>query len=312
MMKYINFLVFSCIFSASVFGQSGLKLSDYYQNPIIYNPAYVGSSSAIFIKGFYSTQWLGFDKAPTTQILDVQSLLSNDRYGLGISVLNDNFGAVQNFNLEANYALHLLLTDDLNLALGLKVGQNKFSIDYSLLDIYDTTDDVYNNGNLSENKPIIGSGFYLSQKDWFFGVSIPNMLQHRLKDEFQRFVYGKIPHYYITGGYHFNPSPDWIIKTHVLTQMVKGAPLDILFSTQALFKRTFMFGINGQPSGIFGAMVSARLNDDITFLYGYDIANTALGPYSYGNHSLGISWSLFLGQKDWADRLENDKVYLMR
>jgi type IX secretion system PorP/SprF family membrane protein len=308
-----QFFIFLSLFCISFgYAQSGLKLSDYYQNPIIYNPAYVGASSAIFVKGFYSTQWLGFDKAPTTQILDVQSLSRNERYGLGLSVLNDNFGAVQNFNLEANYALHLLLTDELKLALGLKVGQNKFSIDYSMLDIYDGTDDVYNNGNLSENKPVIGSGFYLSQKDWFFGVSIPNMLQHRLKDEFQRFVYGKIPHYYITGGYQFHPAQDWIVKSHVLTQMVKGAPLDILFSLQAHFKRTFMFGINAQPSGIFGAMVSARLNDDITFLYGYDIANTALGPYTYGSHSLGISWSLFIGQKDWADRLENDKSYLMR
>jgi type IX secretion system PorP/SprF family membrane protein len=308
-----QFFIYLSLFCVSFgYAQSGLKLSDYYQNPIIYNPAYVGASSAIFVKGFYSTQWLGFDKAPTTQILDVQSLSRNERYGLGLSVLNDNFGAVQNFNLEANYALHLLLTDELKLALGLKVGQNKFSIDYSMLDIYDGTDDVYNNGNLSENKPVIGSGFYLSQKDWFFGVSIPNMLQHRLKDEFQRFVYGKIPHYYITGGYQFYPAQDWIVKSHVLTQMVKGAPLDILFSLQAHYKRTFMFGINAQPSGIFGAMVSARLNDDITFLYGYDIANTALGPYSYGNHSLGISWSLFIGQRDWADRLENDKSYLMR
>ena len=308
-----QFFIYLSLFCIS-FGhaQSGLKLSDYYQNPIIYNPAYVGASSAIFVKGFYSTQWLGFDKAPTTQILDVQSLSRNERYGLGLSVLNDNFGAVQNFNLEANYALHLLLTDELKLALGLKVGQNKFSIDYSMLDIYDGTDDVYNNGNLSENKPVIGSGFYLSQKDWFFGVSIPNMLQHRLKDEFQRFVYGKIPHYYVTGGYQFYPAQDWIVKSHILTQMVKGAPLDILFSLQAHYKRTFMFGINGQPSGIFGAMVSARLNNDITFLYGYDIANTALGPYSYGNHSLGISWSLFRGQKNWDDRLENDKPYLIR
>ncbi|MDC3341353.1 PorP/SprF family type IX secretion system membrane protein [Flavobacteriaceae bacterium] len=308
-----QFFIYLSLFCISFgYAQSGLKLSDYYQNPIIYNPAYVGASSAIFVKGFYSTQWLGFDKAPTTQILDVQSLSRNERYGLGLSVLNDNFGAVQNFNLEANYALHLLLTDELKLALGLKVGLNKFSIDYSMLDIYDGTDDVYNNGNLSENKPVIGSGFYLSQKDWFFGVSIPNMLQHRLKDEFQRFVYGKIPHYYITGGYQFYPAQDWIVKSHVLTQMVKGAPLDILFSLQAHYKRTFMFGVNAQPNGIFGAMVSARLNDDITFLYGYDIANTALGPYSYGNHSLGISWSLFLGQKDWADRLENDKSYLIR
>ena len=311
-MKKQLFLYLSLFCISFGYAQSGLKLSDYYQNPIIYNPAYVGASSAIFVKGFYSTQWLGFDKAPTTQILDVQSLSRNERYGLGLSVLNDNFGAVQNFNLEANYALHLLLTDELKLALGLKVGLNKFSIDYSMLDIYDGTDDVYNNGNLSENKPVIGSGFYLSEKDWFFGVSIPNMLQHRLKDEFQRFVYGKIPHYYITGGYQFYPAQDWIVKSHVLTQMVKGAPLDILFSLQAHYKRTFMFGVNAQPSGIFGAMVSARLIDDITFLYGYDIANTALGPYSYGNHSLGISWSLFRGQKDWADRLENDKSYSIR
>jgi type IX secretion system PorP/SprF family membrane protein len=311
-MKYIYISLFIALSINTLSAQSGLKLTDYYHNPIQFNPAYVGVTDGYYIKGFYTTQWLGFDGSPQTQTLDVQRLMNNERHAVGLSLLNDNFGAVQNFNLEANYALHLNLTDDLMLALGLKAGVNMFSINYDKLDIYDQTDEVYSNGNLSEAKPIMGAGFYLYQDKWFLGLAVPNLLQHRLKDEFQRLVYNKVPHFYTTFGYNFDANNQWEIRSQLMMQVVKGAPLAFLLSSKAVYNEKLGLGINYQPNGTLGAMVSFMFDNGITISYGYDFAATQLATYSNGNHSLGMSFTLQSMASIWSERLVEDKPYIIR
>ena len=71
MKKFIYSFLFIGLLTVGVQGQSGLKLTDYYNNPIQYNPAYVGVTGGFFSKATYSTQWLGFDDSPTTQTLDL-------------------------------------------------------------------------------------------------------------------------------------------------------------------------------------------------------------------------------------------------
>jgi type IX secretion system PorP/SprF family membrane protein len=167
MKQCIYSLIFTVTLSFSVHAQSGIKLTDYYHNPIQYNPAYVGVSNGYFVKGTYTSQWLGFDDAPVTQTLDVQRRFSNNRYAAGLSILNDDFGAVKNFNIEANFGLHLRANENTGFVLGLKAGLNNFSIDYNRLNIYDPTEFVYSNGNLGETKPIIGAGFFFMVENGF-------------------------------------------------------------------------------------------------------------------------------------------------
>jgi type IX secretion system PorP/SprF family membrane protein len=311
-MRYILILVFVVSINGSLFAQSGLKLIDYYHNPIQFNPAYTGVTDGFYVKGFHTKQWLGFDDAPQTQTLDVQGLLENERYAVGLSLLNDDFGAVQNFNIEANFALHLNLSDDLMLVLGLKAGVNNFSINYDKLNIYDNTDEVYANGNISEYRPIIGTGFYLYQDNWFFGFAVPNLINHRLKDRLQRFIYDKVPHFYSTFGYNFNANEHWEIRNQLLIQIVKGVPLDILFSSKAIYNNTFGVGLNYQPNGTFGAMTSFSLNKGFSISYAYDLPSTKLTTYSTGNHSIGVSFTFKPFTSKWNERLVEDKPYMVR
>lgn len=311
-MKQLYILTLVVSLNASLIAQSGLKLTDYYHNPVQFNPAYVGVTDGYYVKGFYTTQWLGIEGAPVTQTLDVQGLMDNERHAVGISILNDNFGAVQNFNFEANYALHLNLSETLKLALGLKVGLNNFAINYSLLDIYDETDLVYANGNLSETKPIIGAGFYLYEKNWFLGFGVPNIVQHRLKDDFQRFIYDKVPHFYSVLGYNIMLNRDWQLRNQAIFQSAKGAPLGMLFTSKLIYANTFGIGLNFQPKAAFGAITSYAFKNGFSVSYGYDVATSTFSNYNKGNHSLGLSFTLVPKTKRWFDRVIEDKPYIVR
>lgn len=314
MKQYIYSLLFIGTLSLSVNAQSGIKLTDYYHNPIQYNPAYVGASQGYFTKGTYSSQWIGFDDGPVTQTLDVQRRFSNNRYAVGLSVLNDDFGAVKNFNLEANFGLHLRATDQIGFVLGLKAGFNNFSIDYNRLNIYNPSEFIYSNGNLSEAKPIIGAGFYLYSKKWFFGMSVPNIISHRLEDDLNRSIYNKIPHFYSTVGVDTLISQDVLLKSQLIMQIVEGAPISALFTTKAQYRERFGLGLQYQPEALYGAFVTARFKSDFTLTYGYDMALSDLSQYSNGNHSFGLSYRFGQSEKcDCEDDIElKDRVYMVR
>ena len=151
--------------------------------------------------------------------------------------------------------MHLRAKEEIGFVLGLKAGFNNFSIDYNRLNIYDPTEFVYSNGNLSETKPIIGAGFYFYGKKWFFGMSVPNIVSHRLEDELNRDIYNKISHFYTTIGFDSNISQDVLLKSQALIQMVEGAPISALLTTRAQYRDKIALGLQYQPEALYGAFV---------------------------------------------------------
>lgn len=307
----ISFLFFIALISP-LCSQSGIKLTDYYFNPIQYNPAYTGVTDGLFIKATHTSQWLGFDDAPTTQTFDAQSRFSRGRYAAGISILNDNFGAVRNLNFETNFALHLKADEDIGFALGLKAGLNNFSIDYARLNIFNPAEFVYSGGNLSELKPVIGAGFYLYSKNWFFGMSIPNFLSHRLEDELNRSIYNKLPHFYATTGFDLIINDDLLLKSQLLMQVVKGVPISLLVTNKFIYKDKFGIGLHFQPNALYGAFTNFKLSQEFQITYGYDAALSDLSQYATGNHYFGISYNLGQPKGCCGDDLDtSQRIYIV-
>ena len=311
-LTFISLFIFN--FHMIVNAQSGIKLTDYFFNPIQFNPAYVGTTNGYYVKGTYTSQWVGFDDAPVTQTLDIQKRFSDDRYAAGISLLNDDFGAVKNFNLESNFALHLRASYDIGFVLGLKAGFNNFSIDYNRLNIYDPNEIVYNQGNLSNMAPIIGAGFYLYSDYWFVSMSIPNFLKYRLEDEVNRSIYTKQPHFYTSAGYDFEINNQILLKSQILMQLVRGAPISTLFSSRLILEDTWGVGCHYQPGALFGVFASLKFDSEFSFNYGYDFATSGLSAYSSGNHFFTLSYKFGYDKRRVGRHRSNysDRVYFVR
>lgn len=302
--RHALLLVLSLGLSKSTLAQSGLKLTDYYHNPILYNPAYVGVVEGYFTKAYYATQWVGFDQAPTSQVLDAQHLTANEKTGYGISLLNDTFGAVQNTNIELNYALHLELDETTRLSMGLKAGVNNFRIDYSLLDIFDPNEAVYNQGNLSEKRPLVGVGAYIFDRDWFLGFSTPNLLNNEKIADDNTFVYSKKSHFYLQGGYNYVLNDDFAFHNSLLLQVVSGTPIEYLLTSKAIYQSRYAVGLQYNPGALMGGFLTGRISESIAVTYAYDIGTGPLSQYAYGNHSFGLSFHLS-GRLKWNQRLED-------
>ena len=304
------------------FAQFDLTLVDYLNNPAIHNPAYTGVTDSYFFKATYSSQWVGFDGAPNTQTIDLQHHFDNEKNALGVSILNDEFGAVRNTNIEINYAFHTRISNTSNLALGIKAGLNNLAVDYTLLDIYDPTEYIYQDSGITEPIPLIGIGLYYYLDKFWFSVSVPNLIQkniQELDDDTFRNAYRQRSHGYFGFGYNFYLNNSFELRTQFLGQLSRGAPMGTLFNFDLEYEQKFGFGLHFDPSSLFGFSTGIDIYDNIRLSYGYNFSFNELNKYSSGNHNIGISYYIEGTRRSYKNyagyspgKMRNKKPYIMR
>jgi len=77
------------------YAQQDAQYTQYMYNTISVNPAYAGSRGVMSIMGLHRSQWVGLDGAPRTQTFTLNTPIDeNERLGLGLSVVNDEIGPV--------------------------------------------------------------------------------------------------------------------------------------------------------------------------------------------------------------------------
>ena len=283
-------IIYLVLFTRTAFSQSDLTLYDYMNNPITHNPAYVGVTDKYFLKMSHSSQWLGFEGASHTEIFDFQMKFENQINALGVSIINDEFGAVKNLNFEVNYGFHTKLNPELDLVLGLKAGLNQLGIDYNMLNIFDPTESIYLEDDVSEPLPIVGAGFYLSNERFWFSASAPNLVSKNIKDANNVNIFRKRTHTYFSSGYIFYLNQAFDLRTQMLGQIVKGAPIGYVLDIALEYQQSFMFGIQTNPNSFMGFNLGIDLFGNGRLTYGYNFSFNELNEYTNGNHHISFSY----------------------
>tara|TARA_B100001758_G_C18379810_1_gene596543 strand:+ start:239 stop:1204 length:966 start_codon:yes stop_codon:yes gene_type:complete len=283
-------IIFFAISTRTLLSQSDLTLYDYMNNPITHNPAYVGVTDKYFIKMSHSSQWLGFEGASHTEVFDFQMKFENQINALGLSIINDEFGAVRNLNIELNYGFHTKLSQDLDLVLGLKAGYNHLGVDYNQLNIFDPTESIYLDADLSEPLPIVGAGFYIADERFWFSASAPNFITNNIKDSNNVNIFRKRTHTYLSSGYIFYLNDSFDLRTQLLGQIVKGAPVGYMLDIALEYEQSFMFGIHSNPNSFMGINLGIDIAGNGRLTYGYNFSFNEISEYSNGNHFISFSY----------------------
>lgn len=118
--------------AAPAFSQQLPQFTQYMYNTISINPAYAGSRDAFSIIGLHRSQWADFEGAPTTQTLSINSPLSNNKIGLGLSIINDNAGYENYTYAYGDFAYRIDLSADVSLRMGLKAGASYYNLEEEL------------------------------------------------------------------------------------------------------------------------------------------------------------------------------------
>ena len=296
--KSIVILIF-CFVTNSILSQSDIKVSSFFLSPLTYNPAYAGSYEYITISSFYSSQWVGFDGAPKTININAHGTFLGPNTGLGIEFINDEIGVTSTTKVLMNYAYHLRLNKNWNLSMCIKAGTSYNSVNYGLLNIENPINYPRSNTLVNNLNPNIGTGLFLHNDKFFFGLGIPNLLKNKFADNFKTTLANSTPNYYVSTGYSFDLNNNIQLQPSLLTRIVKGSPVNTLLATTLNWKEKFYSSINLDFNASVGAFVGFRFLDIYMIGYSYDTSINNFSNSNNGIHSffLNIRFNDYWGRK---------------
>jgi len=272
-----------------ILGQTDIKLSSLYLNPLTYNPAYAGSFEGMSFSSFYSSQWLGFDGAAKTIFVNGHGTVLGSNTGLGLELIRDEIGGSSETKILGNYAYHIKLNGNWRLSMGLKAGVSYSSVDYSKLNIENLNEFNSLNNRVNSMNVNIGSGFYLYNNNFFLGLGIPNLFKTKTIDGYKNTLANTTQNYYFTLGYNIQLDEGINFKPSILSRVVAGAPINTLLSASLDWHEKFYLSLNLDLNSTIGAFTGFRFLEQYMIGYSYDTSINNFSRENYGIHSLFLN-----------------------
>jgi type IX secretion system PorP/SprF family membrane protein len=76
----------------SMFAQQDPQVSQYIFNQLSFNPAFAGSGARMNFVGTFRNQWSGFEGAPKSYLVNIDSKTDKINSGAGLSFIRDEIG----------------------------------------------------------------------------------------------------------------------------------------------------------------------------------------------------------------------------
>ena len=199
-------LLFFLLFSLRGTAQQDPIFTQYMYNGQVINPAYAGMWEKIGCTALVRKQWAGIHRAPLTEAISIHSPLYNEKVGLGLNIINDNYGREERLSVLADYAFEVALTPRRRLRLGLKFGFVNYKNPLTEYLLY--PDNEYDRAFAEDIDlsflPNIGVGAFLYEDNYYVGLSVPKIVENEFKDNFHNYsTKAEVRTIYLTSGYIF-------------------------------------------------------------------------------------------------------------
>lgn len=225
MMKIFYSLLFMAIILShnSLYAQQDGQYSQYMFNTLFYNPAYAGVEGVTKITAFHRSQWAGYTGsfvpggAPTSQVLSFSTPVFRIRSGVGLHIVNDNLGPLNNLEAQLSYAYHLGLRNS-KLSFGMRVGAYSQSIDFDKYDPIDDGDPFIQEGRISQIRPDLALGIYYRAEKLYIGAAFNHLLKAEFDfgiDQFSNPLENQVT---LTAGYDYEFNYNLILTPSILVK----------------------------------------------------------------------------------------------
>lgn len=271
-MKKLYFLaVLTLISMVDVSAQQDPHYTQYMYNLSVINPAYAGSKENLSMGVLYRKQWVDIEDSPTTGTFFGHMPVGKN-VGLGLSAITDKIGPVEENNFYGDFSYTLNLNEEHRLAFGLKAGVTMHQVGL-FSEIYSTVPDPNDPAfSADTNRTFfnLGAGLFYYTNKYYLGLSVPNMLKSKHLDFNGRQFGSETSHYFLTGGYVFDLTPNTKFKPFAMLKSAFNAPTSLDVSTNFLFYQKFEIGATYRLEDSFGAMVNYAITPNLKIGYAYD------------------------------------------
>lgn len=277
------------LLALQVQGQQDPQYTQYMYNMNIINPAYAGSREGLSFGLLYRNQWSKIDGAPETGTFFGHAPVGNN-LGLGLSVIADQLGPVRETNTYIDVSYTLKLGGEHRLAFGVKAGATFHDIGLASIDLIDPGDPFFQ--DINETTPNIGAGFFYYTNKYYFAVSVPNMLASVHLDANGNKIGSETQHYFVTGGYVFDLSPNTELKPSFMVKSSFDAPTSFDVNLNARFFKKFEIGASYRLDDSFSGLVNFAISESVRVGYAYDAVSSDIRAFAPASHEVMLLFDL--------------------
>ena len=311
--KILPAIVLSFIFGAAI-AQQVPMYSQYIMNGFLINPSFAGCDGYTAVNLTVREQWVGMAGAPSTYAVSFQTRILKDSYiskytavkkkiikptkggkvGLGGYVFNDNNGIMKRTGVQFAYAYHISMgrTGGIpnDLSFGLALTAYQFAVNTNGL-IYNHDDPLLNSYDRSVFIPDFNFGASFTTSKYYLGFSMTNLFRGSLLFADTSITKRtELGNFYLTGGYKFPLSPDWILEPSAFIKasdmFLKSVQMDL--TARVYYKEDYWVGMSYRTNDAIIAMIGLKY-DRFYFAYAFDFTLTDIRKQSYGTHELSLA-----------------------
>lgn len=285
------------LLALQTYGQQDPQYTQYMYNMNIINPAYAGSRENLSFGLLYRNQWTAIDGGPETGTFFGHSPIGNN-LGLGLSVIADQIGPVKETNTYVDVSYTLKLGGAHRLAFGVKAGATFHDINLtsSNVSVIDQNDPFFGIG-INETTPNFGAGFFYYTDNYYLSLSLPNFLSSVHLDANGNKIGSETQHYFLTGGYVFNLSPNTELKPSFMLKSAFDAPSSFDINLNARFFKKFEIGASYRLDDSFSGLVNFAVTPSIRLGYAYDAISSDIKAYAPASHEVMLLFDLNFPKK---------------
>ena len=310
-------------FGSFVFAQQTTQFSQYMNNQYLINPAAAGMINSVEVKLGGRMQWVGFEGSPKSTFLTLSTVLKKKKgrakfssgtgfssnssktsliktgklkHAVGGIIIADEYGAYRQFKASGTYSIHLPLSREYNMSLGVNVGvSNRSFLNERAQTLNVITgfgeDDAYNQYSSASNTNTldVGVGFHLYSKELFFGVSVDQLTKDLVSFGAEQTTnFDTRSHFRGILGYKFKMDRVWSITPSVLAKYLFHSPLSIEGSILANYKNWLWFGVSYRSKDAVVGLVGLNISQKFKLGYSFDYSVSKLNSHNKGGHEVTL------------------------
>ncbi|MDA3820309.1 MAG: type IX secretion system membrane protein PorP/SprF [Candidatus Delongbacteria bacterium] len=292
-MKKLSLLLIFTAFAGFVFSQQLPLYSQYMFNRMLLNPAVTGNTEGIPISLTARQQWVGIERAPSTQVLSAHTLLNNGTMGVGGMIFADRFGTENRIGFQGNYSYILPVFDDSKLSFGISFQLFQYQLDYTDMIAVDENDPAINEYSTETSwLPESDFGLYLYNEKYFAGLSANQMIELPVKIGGEEVELNRLArHYHLMGGYKFDLENDFEIEPSALVKGTFQTPFQFDINVRGIYMKDYWLGFSYRTDGNVVTMLGMRFQE-FDFGLAVDFATSDIRSYQNGSYELFLRYTL--------------------
>ncbi|MEN7546891.1 PorP/SprF family type IX secretion system membrane protein [Rapidithrix thailandica] len=291
----------SLVAIGNVSGQQLPVYSQYFMNPYLYNPSFVGSNDYTELNITHRQQWVGIEDAPVTNAINLQ-VPTAGRLSFGMSAYSDKSVLLRNSSLllSMGYELPLERGVDHYIKFGMSIGggMNRFDMDAigevndpALINVINTN--YYMDGQF---------GLHYRYKNLTLGFALPKLFQSKAvsEDPFNQVKFEQFQEKIFTASYKFEVVPNVLtVEPHMIYRTGSRSHSKLEGVAVATLKDLVWLGGGYRENYGATAFAGVKVKDFLKVGYAYEFARPQQTSFGNGTHELQINMAF--GKKKVRD-----------